>query len=738
MKLKTFLASHRPLVKDVATSACLIGASAGIVFGVSAGTFKVNYINVDSAAERLASFNASNYRSEDIDSGWNMNESKDAEGNTIPAYPAPTTQNVDPEWWKAAHGADSKMLNYCANEMKIDADVGTDIGEEAIKRRYQYSAMVIDGATHSTMDRSFNQGLYEGLVDFVKNKACTTYDSETLRDPVANNIAHSYKPSADNTTEFVNIYLSSVHEHDVIGLAGFNHATPLNSLMIHEVNDGQVNPLVTCSNAEANKEVNSTGFILLDSNIGNNQNIASVQFRADQPGFLTGMATCQYFYNNLDMYHDKFQDLSVGIYGGVAIPTVTIYMGGFERGVELFNIGVLYNSINTGARDFFNIPWEPDDVVPPEETQQAQKATFYKLLEHSRYKDEINALPKNHDGLSTFQIRFAERFYDEFSVKIIKLGDVSTHFSGTFASGDAIGITKQYLNRGASAIIAVAGPQSLDTAQEIQNQNSKCIVIGVDTAMENSDYQRYHKGCDESTKINKNENDAYVDRTVAPDGSSSQQANAIIKFSAIKDIKSVSNRITKICAEGKNWDVSLNPAHEDKGPDPLRSVCGPGYQTCGNILNGLISISFDGFYNLCQAFQHFYFLIDTANDPIVGGISFNDAWNLAARSYISSVGEDWELVDAKYKEACTNITNLMTFKRTDEQGNPTPIYANYNHTTGILGSLLSLFEMPFDANMTLIPNDPLDLSKGFKTLDEGTIVPLSVLTWLDYNMYFLC
>jgi basic membrane lipoprotein Med (substrate-binding protein (PBP1-ABC) superfamily) len=65
---------------------------------------------------------------------------------------------------------------------------------------------------------------------------------------------------------------------------------------------------------------------------------------------------------------------------------------------------------------------------------------------------------------------------------------------------------------GADAIMAVAGPQTIDTVQEIKSQHSKTIVIGVDTAQENSDV---------------NATSVFIDRT---------GNNKIIKFSAVKNI----------------------------------------------------------------------------------------------------------------------------------------------------------------------------------------------------------
>lgn len=756
MKIKSLFA--QPLVKDIVTSTCLIGASAGVIFGVSAGMFKVEYMTLHGAEARLAAFENNSYVGENIPSSWNMNQGKTADGKVIPAFRAPTWQDMraefdkDPEakkWWSEIHGGLSpetgEHLWDDYNTLEMSKPEGEELSDATYTERYNYASIVIDGATHTTMDRSFNQSLYQGLVDFIHNERCDHCDPETGKDPKNEYIAKAWKPSQDNTTDFINTYISAIRQNDVLGLAGFNHSTPLSTMMIHKnLDDGSVDPLASNADSEVNKMCNETAFILLDSNIANNQNIASVQFRADQPGFLSGLATCQYLINNLDMYHDKFQDLAVAAFGGVPIPTVIDYIGGFQRGIEFFNYKVITSSLETGRELYFG---KEEYTNGDPAYIKARGETFNSLLEHSKYKEEIEAI-KNDESLLTPDAKIAKydeleygvKLFEEFSIKMIKLGDFGTHFSGTFAAGDAIGITKQYLNRGASAIIAVAGPQSLDASQEIRNQKSKAIVIGVDTAMEDGDYQRYHAGCDESTKLNQNKNDPFMDKTVSSeDGSYSEQSNAIIKFSAIKDLRNVSNKITRLCAEGKNWDVSAKDARgtELKWPDEQRAVCGPGFQTCGNILNGLISISWDGFYFVLQALNHVEFIIDSA--PNSGLTDLAAAWHHAASGYLNMVEEEQEISE-EYKTGVENIKNLFTFKRTKENGQPTVYYENYSHTMGILGYMFNDKEttVAFDRSMSLVPVDPEDpRPTKFKIMEEQEDA-MTILEWLNYNMYMMC
>lgn len=916
MKFKSFLLAHKPLVKDIVISTCLVGASAGVIFGISAGMFKIQYMKLDGAEERLAAYQAHNYTSENIVSAWNMNGGKTSDGKDIPAIEAPKYPTIkdNPDalaWWKTLHGNDATPLydGEAGRELQITLPEGDD-DYNAYQDRYEYSCIVIDGATHSTMDRSFNQSLYQGLVDFIHNERCDHCDPETGHDPKAQCIAKAFKPSQDNTTDFINTYVAAMRDYDVLGLAGFNHATPLNAMMIHKDIGGGVDPLASNADPEINKIANSTAFVLLDSNINSNQNVASVQFRADQPGFLSALATCQYLYNNMEMYHKDYKDLAVAAFGGVAIPTVTVYIGGFQRGIEFFNDKILNSSLAPTLLS--GGPWYYFDGEPkvwPSDFWKARYDTFVKLVKFSKYKDEIEEIKKDSSLTTTSKVaKYSEliqqKMYDEFSIKMIKLGDFDTHFTGTFTAGDAIGITKQYLNRGASAIIAVAGPQSLDAAQEIQNQNSNAIVIGVDSAMEDGDYQRYHKGCSEANRGQRIESDPYVDKSVLEDGSFSEEANAIIKFSAVKDLRSVSNKITRLCAEGKNWDIDADPwqhnhvvdwddddthilskddvdyetvtsddntvvkinslkaplnckkliipvewkptdqslppmsyeeivfkencfanridnveeirfdcpiltfekgsfamgssskvkylefkslaseegikfvkdvftnwPEQEEGmlqfdsplintnqkrhvalvmessglnkwyhvkPNPYKSVCSTGFQTCSNILNGLISISWDGFIPLMQALNH----LDFNMTGYLPETQLSYAWMKAAEWYFDELPDKIigaipeEYIDSMLHGGLSFITYNKKYTEDDEwghkKGEPTVYYENYNHTMGILGKLLESAQVLFTKNMSLVP----DGNGGFKIMDK-TADSMTILDWLDYNMYMM-
>jgi hypothetical protein len=68
MKIKSFLKSHRPTVNHVVKSTLLIGATATIFFGISAGTFSINYVKLYDINNRIESAKLANYYSQNIKS----------------------------------------------------------------------------------------------------------------------------------------------------------------------------------------------------------------------------------------------------------------------------------------------------------------------------------------------------------------------------------------------------------------------------------------------------------------------------------------------------------------------------------------------------------------------------------------------------------------------------------------------------------------------------------------------
>jgi len=698
----------KALVTSVATSVGILGVSAGVVFGVSAGMYHVNYMDLENMSTRLSSAQNQNTYSQNVKSQWNMNVNLN-----------PKQKDVTQEQWDFLHEGNlvpmPKMLKDGTDPKWTE---GTE--EEIMHKKWKFASMCIDGSTHSTLDRSFNESLYRGIVSFIQGQAINdTLKGDSTTEPTTlkgNYTAASFKPAEDNNNGLTSTYKAIAAETGfrILGLAGFNHVSPLGDL-------GTVDSSGRFIFGTQFQDLKKMLMLLIDGSVANNQAISSVLFRADQPGFLAAIAACMYFYNNLQIYHKGFRDLSIGMYGGNPIPTVTVYMGGLQRGIEFFNRFVLYRGLLTNELAF-NV-YTADN--PIEMLGREAYKDLKNLIDYSKNKDNIYAFLKKEQSKYKTIVEVVSDLYEEYKIRVIQLGQYATHFTGSFASGDAIGITKQYLARGASAIVAVAGPQSLDSAQEIQNQGSECIVIGVDTAMENGQYQRAHKKGGLA--------DASVAKTKTGDGegtyieSTPVHKDNIIKFSCIKDISTVTKKFCDLCIDNKNFDV------EDKDnpgqPDPSKAICGVGYQTCGNILNGLISISFDGWHPFVQAMKHI-----ASTDS---GITFEDAWTSAATVYLGGVST--EVVPEEVRTSLKDVNRIDTYDKTLQIGKEKTdtVEKYYPHMTAILGKLLEQVKLDF-SGMCVIPT--FDATGALIKVEEATgeAAKMPILQWLTKNMYFTC
>lgn len=376
-----------------------ICASSGLVFGITAATASsVKYVTLNPYDDSIASV----------------------------SYEESTpTKTI----WSASETEPTSMTSIATSSQITE--------QKDFETLYQYAEMINDGSTHQILDQSFNEGTYQGLVNWVHQLTNGWLPGEemqvTMKDLATENIKDSSvnsalagKPTADTPSGFINTYKAAIQSGvKSLVLPGFNHVTPL-----------------TTFPAEDESTFKKSGYILIDgtfstSNSTWNEYVASVMFRSDEAAFLAALAACQYLQDNYDNVYSKVNNgqLAMGAFGGTAIPTVTIYLGGFEWGIWVYN----------------------NFVLP-------------KLAADEGWTEE----------------EITKR-----TIKFIDLGRESSYFSGTFTVGDARLIVQQLLAYGADIILPVAGPQTADACSEIVNQKSPAKVIGVDTDQENGDLGRY-------------------------------------------------------------------------------------------------------------------------------------------------------------------------------------------------------------------------------------------------------
>ncbi len=433
---------------------------------------------------------------------------------------------------------------------------------------FSYSELVIDGSTHTVLDKSFNESAYLGLVNWVHQaNTSSPYDHawdatnptdqpndrismDNLSDPgnsSSSTSANATKPTSDTTDGFTSVY-SSIINNGVksLVLCGYNHVDPLANFL------------------ESSSIATDAGYILLDGEIDGSENVASVLFRADQAAFFAGLAACQYLEDNYDDIYSKVNNgvLAIGTFGGTAIPTVTIFMGGLEYAIWTYNTYALPNlAIDEGYT---------------EGTEQYNE------------------------------------FIEQRTIHLIDNGNQNSFFTGTFVAGDAKLMTQELLAKGADIIFPVAGPQTADACIEIQNQKSPCRVIGVDTDQENGDLGAYTS--ESSLIIDKYGND-----------------EPIILCSAQKNLSYMTSMILQASAYGykgyyKDSDGKMVPYTEgeikDLDDDEANSLIGSyGYVSVGNSNNNGVMVSKKGEPYFVTAMQYIF------NDSTIDQSNVLDAFN---------------------------------------------------------------------------------------------------------------
>ena len=527
-----------------------IGATCGLAIGLSA-TSKTTYININPFAQETS--NRVPYATEGVTKDcttWNV------EGQEEPLVATPIMRGIGTCFAKFNY---NKQADQQFNYVEL---VGNGPDTSVLDKSFQQSAYYAQTYWAHAYDKGFPNGEGTQWIFSTPQFDYEKYPLDSLVLTNSNTItpgqmsSSAQKPSGASNTDFVNTYKAAHNiNKQALVLPGYQHITPLSIL---KQNDPDV--------------YHSMGYILVDSEVSD-PNIASMQFKAEQSAFLSGIATCQFLEENWEDVYSKVNDgqLSVGCFGGQNIITVTCFMGGLELGVWFYNNYILPNT------DFYKNANE----------QEREKRT----------------------------------------IKFISLGKISSYFSGTFVIGDAKLLAQELLARGASAIMAVAGPQTGDVVSEIVAQRSPCRVIGVDSAMENGDWGKYYSTSNlfkEKTKVvlcSAEKNVAQLsaqilnnmwckNRVVYPDlnadGSKSE-------YYALDDDKTINNIVTHYTG-GTEEERNLLTENAKKG-----AVGTIGYTSIGSLYNNGVNLSEAGQDHLLTALKLLggsWANIETYNDAV--------------------------------------------------------------------------------------------------------------------------
>lgn len=349
---------------------------------------------------------------------------------------------------------------------------------------YDYFAeLIVSSDTSVLADQSFSESSYEGWQEFMSDHGITM--------PPADEVSQStgiWRRPGDTTQDFITAYKGCFASGtDMLITPGYNHATAIEAVI-------------------ADSDYKNNGFLILDSEVGENgpaPNVASFSFRAEESGFLAAIATCEFLSANYDVFKSNSDDgiLKVGGFVGIALPSTTDYLAGFQMGVFAYNAG---------------------------------------------------------------------KQSSDHEVDWITLGSqISSYSSGSFGVGDGVQKSQALLNKGASAIIPIAGPQTTDAVAQVKSLKKNAVVVGVDSAQE---FQTVNQEMPNASSITIK--DANGNKISNPE---------IIQMSAIKDLKTA---VYKTLNAIFNKD---DPNNANESGDSV--VKGFGYWNIGTLLNGTTGVS---------------------------------------------------------------------------------------------------------------------------------------------------
>lgn len=340
---------------------------------------------------------------------------------------------------------------------------------------------------------------------------------------------YSATPVGSSNSDFIQVYFASaVNGTRLLLLPGYSHTAPLTQAL----------GITAANNAPIYDYMNKTGFILMDDSYGmpifNSDNqidttqvqpvwgthVGSVQFRTDLGSFIVGIAAGE-FLNEYQYYFAPNPDdeLTWATYGGDSFSSVTGYMGGLQRGIRWFN-------------------------------------------------EHIAPYAKTPDGKPYKQLH-----------QIFLGSDYNSNFTNGFSATDGNALISNFLTKKVDLLVPVAGAQTQQATRMIKQNQSKTVILGVDSACEddtNSNLSLYQPGYQS------------VNGSTAIGGT-----NNIIQFSSIKNLNKADYQMMNNVNEGIT------------DPLPGKTIGGFGYQSVGTTENQCVGLSPAGYQYFIRAMELF-------------------------------------------------------------------------------------------------------------------------------------
>lgn len=360
-----------------------------------------------------------------------------------------------------------------------------------------FAELVVSDNTSVLKDKSFSETSYKGWRDFMVANTINpktgdaSYVSETNNKASNNN--ETYKKEAIRDMPDINSKSKALFQ----GKGIWRRPNKSRDLTFRQIFSGGSNLIIApgfnhqqAIETVASKE-KEKGFLFLDGVpqtkdgdkwIREYPNVASFLFRAEQSGFMSGVAAGEFLNINQDVFTKDDGELKVGGFLGLALGSTVDFLAGFQHGI------IAYNN-----------------------------------------KIKSNSIPNNNKTINGMT---------RMPIKWVDLGnEIGSYSVGSFSPGQGTQKSRELIQRGADMIIPIAGPQTSDLVAAINSQTNPrpVTIVGVDSAQElNESIQKTF----DSKIIEKMGRSKLKDAKGQP-----FEKQKIIQFSAIKKLDEATTKV---------------------------------------------------------------------------------------------------------------------------------------------------------------------------------------------------
>lgn len=389
---------------------------------------------------------------------------------------------------------------------------------------FESSVQLIVSDNSSTLaDQSFSESSFDGIRDFMASKSQDTVPAASSKSIKENNGLWK-RPGYDTISRIASYKYAFEDGAKVIVATGYNQQDGLQQITSR-----------TAENKQFKDSFANGAFVFVDGAMtadadsgaynSDPYNVSSVSYRADDGSFLAGISTAVFLNLHQD-YFLKNGKLGVSAFVGLALPSTLNFFSGFRLGIH-----------------YWNTIMQP--LIPKVDATH-------------------NTLPVSWispDGSNN--------------------PNINNFVSGSFNANEtaASALTGNMIAQGASAIFPIAGPQTALVVNKIASDGSRAIVLGVDTAQEDTD----------SLKVN------------LPTGGSNVGTGRIIQFSSVKNLKDSTNYILNAITDssgkynGKQADTSNGNGTSSGGTSNTevgyKGYFGLGWNNVGTLTNAGVGVS---------------------------------------------------------------------------------------------------------------------------------------------------